>query len=57
MQGSIVAIGGRKGNIFLVELAHTLAQSDKNDKGMLTAVSIKWFDTLELPNKCMEHTN
>lgn len=43
IQGSIVTVGSRKGNIFLVELSLTLAQSEKNDKGMLTAVSILLF--------------
>lgn len=51
MQGSIVAVGGRKGNIFMVELAHRLAQSQKNDKGLLTAVSIWFFDSLQYFHK------
>lgn len=48
MQGSIVAVGGRKGNVFLVELSYTLAQTKKNDKVQLTAVSIWLFDSRDL---------
>lgn len=38
-QGTLAACGSRKGNVYMVELSQNMAQSDKNDKGLLTAVS------------------
>ncbi|XP_059050189.1 dynein intermediate chain 3, ciliary-like [Achroia grisella] len=37
-QGNMVACGSRKGNIYMIELSQTLTHSDKNDKGLLTAM-------------------
>ncbi|XP_072936986.1 dynein axonemal intermediate chain 2-like [Epargyreus clarus] len=36
--GSLAACGSRKGNIYMIELSQSMAQSDKNDKGLLTAM-------------------
>ncbi|XP_068621454.1 dynein axonemal intermediate chain 2-like [Battus philenor] len=36
--GTMAACGSQQGNIYLVELSQNLAQTDKNDKGLLTAM-------------------
>ncbi|KAM3955366.1 LOW QUALITY PROTEIN: dynein intermediate chain 3, ciliary-like [Aphomia sociella] len=37
-QGSMVACGSRKGNIYMIELSQNMTQSDKNDKALLTSI-------------------
>ncbi|XP_063839163.1 dynein intermediate chain 3, ciliary-like [Ostrinia nubilalis] len=34
--GSLAACGSRKGNIYMIEMSHSLTQSDKNDKSLMT---------------------
>ncbi|XP_026490548.2 dynein intermediate chain 3, ciliary-like [Vanessa tameamea] len=36
--GTLAACGSRKGNIYMIELSQNMAQSDKNDKSLLTAM-------------------
>lgn len=36
--GALAACGSRAGSVYMVELSQSLAQSDKNDKALLTAV-------------------
>lgn len=43
--GKLVAIGNQKGTVYLVEFSENLATCNKNDKMLLTAVSMVWFKT------------
>ncbi|XP_050361586.1 dynein axonemal intermediate chain 2-like [Nymphalis io] len=36
--GMLAACGSRKGNVYMIELSQNMAQSDKNDKSLLTAI-------------------
>lgn len=38
--GRLVAVGNKRGTIYLVEFSENLASSNKNDKALLTAVRI-----------------
>lgn len=40
-QGSLAACGSRAGNVYMVELSHSLTASDKSDKGLMTVVSMR----------------
>lgn len=41
--GRLVAVGNQKGTTYLVEFSENLAMSNKNDKAVLTAVSILFY--------------
>lgn len=40
LQGSLLACGSQTGSIYMIEVSHSLSQSDKLDKGLLTAVRL-----------------